>query len=937
MNVIEIFAKFVVDTKALDTAQKSVSALGSAASGIGRLGASAFGALAKGVGVATGAIGAFAAGAVKTGQEFDVAMSQVAATLGTTTDDIQDLRDFARDMGRETKFTATEAAEALNYMALAGYDAEKSMEMLPTVLNLASAGAMDLGYASDMVTDVSSALGLSTRDTAAMVDQMALASSKANYSVSQLGEAMLQIGATAADMKGGSAEIATILGVFADNGIKGAEGGTHLRNILLSLQKPTDTAAALMKQYGITVYDQFGNMRSMVDVIHDMQDAFEGMSTEEVNDIVTRMFNKTDLAAVNALLKTDADRFDELQEAIEGAWFTTDGLNDALYDVGMGSLQTIKSKAFDELGIDAETFDEILRQSNGDAEAFFDRLSEAAETTDAWDVFVDEIGGGAASLQKAFDNVAGASDAMASTQINNLSGALTILGSAFSDLQIAVSDELSPTLTEFVEEATFGLQRVVAAFNANGIQGAVDVFGDVLANMLSLVVEKLPMFIEAGTTLLGALLDGLIGNSDIILGAISQVVTQLLDSLTEALNSDGGDRILAFIFGLIQIFNDNIDTILQIGFTILEGIIRGIVESIPVIIDSVVILLEALIQAITDNFEIIVEGALQIILALAQGLATHLPTLIPQIVNMIIYIAEVLTQPDNLLLIIQAAVQIIGAVITGIVKAIPNLVRAIPQVIVNLVQALMLAIPEVLKVGGLLIEGLIEGIFGALAGLVVGIVDVCKSIVDSFKEFFGIHSPSTVFSDLGGNLMQGLLDGISGMAGALWDKVTEIAGGIGDAIGGVVDAAKSWGSDMMDNLSSGISSAYNTVSGAVSGAASKVKGFLHFSEPDEGPLSDFHTYAPDMMALFAKGVTDNEDLVTDAVNSAFDFGNMTVAPTMGAEALGGFNGRLETLQPTATNPVTVVLQVDKTQLGKVVFNLNKNEVQRMGVSLAEGY
>ena len=147
--------------------------------------------------------------------------------MGVTVDEIGELRDFAQEMGSTTAFSATEAADALNYMALAGYDAETSMTMLPNVLNLAAAGGMELATASDMVTDSQTALGLSLEETSTLVDQMALASSKTNTSVSQLGEAILSIGGTAKNLSGGTTELNQVLGLLADNGIKGAEAGTH--------------------------------------------------------------------------------------------------------------------------------------------------------------------------------------------------------------------------------------------------------------------------------------------------------------------------------------------------------------------------------------------------------------------------------------------------------------------------------------------------------------------------------------------------------------------------------------------------------------------------------------------------------------------------------------------------------------------------------------
>jgi TP901 family phage tail tape measure protein len=165
---------------------------------------------------------------------------------------------------------------------------------LPTVLNLAAAGGIDLASASDMVTDAMSALGMGVDEADTMVDQMAKTASTTNTSVSQLGEGILTIGATAKSIKGGTAELNTALGILANNGIKGSEGGTHLRNVILSLQSPTDTAASCIEDLGLQIYDSEGNMRSLNDILGDLNSSMSDMSSEEKNNIISTIFNKTD-------------------------------------------------------------------------------------------------------------------------------------------------------------------------------------------------------------------------------------------------------------------------------------------------------------------------------------------------------------------------------------------------------------------------------------------------------------------------------------------------------------------------------------------------------------------------------------------------------------------------------------------------------------------
>ena len=222
---------------------------------------------------ATTAIAGIGVASIKTAADFESSMSQVAATMGMTSQEIENgskdyekLEKAARDMGSATQYSASEAAEALNYLALAGYDVDRSVETLPIVLNLAAAGGIDLASASDMVTDAMSALGDTAGTAENFVDKMAKTSQKSNTSIAQLGEAILTVGGTAKTLAGGTTELNTALGILADNGIKGAEGGTALRNMILSLSAPTDTAAEKMEELGLKVFDANGNMRPMNDL-----------------------------------------------------------------------------------------------------------------------------------------------------------------------------------------------------------------------------------------------------------------------------------------------------------------------------------------------------------------------------------------------------------------------------------------------------------------------------------------------------------------------------------------------------------------------------------------------------------------------------------------------------------------------------------------------
>ena len=417
---------------------------------------------------AAGGIAVFGTKSIQAGMDFDSSMSQVAATMGTTVDQIGNLRDFAQEMGRTTAFSATQSADALNYMALAGYDAETSMKMLPNVLNLAAAGGIELAQASDMVTDAQSAFGLTTEQTTAMVDQMAKTSSKTNTSVQQLGEGFLKIGATARSLKGGTQELSTMLGVLADNGIKGAEGGTHFRNILLSLQNPTEAGAKALKDLGVSVYDSSGKMRSTIDIVKDMQNGMKGMSDEAKQAMLSGMFNKTDLAAVNALLNTSSDRFDELSASIGDC---------------AGAAQKMADTQLDNLEGDVTLFKSALE---GAQIALSDGLNPALR-------FLTQSGTkGLEKLTKAFEKMNEYVKA-AVLGFKSVKGVGTALKEAFS----AIADALFGTSTKFD-----GSARSIVSFEMACKTAAEKVkqFAEWLkehAEQIAAVVKALPKLVAA--------------------------------------------------------------------------------------------------------------------------------------------------------------------------------------------------------------------------------------------------------------------------------------------------------------------------------------------------------------------------------------------------------------------------------------------------------
>ena len=330
-----------------------------------------------------------ATAATQAGSNFEKSMSQVAATMGITTEEIANgsaeyeiLNKAAQDCGKATMYSASQSAEALNYLALAGYDAQKAAATLPKVLNLAAAGGLELSYASDLVTDSMAALGMETSELDNYIDQMAKTSQKSNTSVAQLGEATLVCAGTVSLTGQRIETMNTALGVLANNGVKGAEGGTHLRNVLLSLSAPTDKAADAITSLGLQVYDSKGNMRDLNDIMTDMNRLMSDMTQKKKTNLIKTIFNKTDVAAVNALMKSTNGEYEALNGHIKDCSGAAQAMADTMNDNLKGKVELLKS-AMEGLGITAyNLFDDEMKSAVDSATDAVSRLQNEIDNGD---------------------------------------------------------------------------------------------------------------------------------------------------------------------------------------------------------------------------------------------------------------------------------------------------------------------------------------------------------------------------------------------------------------------------------------------------------------------------------------------------------------------------------------------------------------------------
>ena len=532
------------------------------------------------VSTATSKMAGLAKSSVSVGMSFEASMSQVAATMGKSTEEIESLTKVAKEMGSSTKFSATQAADALNYLALAGYDADKAAEVLPSVLNLAAAGGMDLAYASDLVTDAMASLNIEANKNNVddFGNKLAMAASKANANVSQLGEAILTVGGTAANLKNGTTELTTALGLLANVGIKGAEGGTHLRNIILSLQSPTDDAAKLIQQLGLQVYNAQGNMRGLDEILGDLNTRMVDMTQGQKDSIINRLFNKTDLAAVNGLLAAQGEQWDALAAQIDAAGGAMEQMAETQQD-NLQGVMTSMSSAFEGLQL-----------------AVYERLEPALTDAGSWGVECIR------SLTDALSN--GGPEAM-----------LSAAGGILSDLAAGIVEQLPGMVSAGVNIIAYLAQSLVAATPEMLTTGA-----SIVGALVDSLSSALPQLLDTGIEMLSQLGAGLVQG-------IPELLTQALPLVAD----------------LASGLRENAGKLVDAGLELIFNLMQGLMDGLPTLIEYLPGIVSDLAGIINDNAPKLLAAGAHLIVMLGEGLLEALPTIIENIPQICKAIFDVFT------------------------------------------------------------------------------------------------------------------------------------------------------------------------------------------------------------------------------------------------------------------------------------------------------
>lgn len=589
--------------KDLDAFKLSQSSIGRLATNFQTVGSKAtkLGNQFRGVSIATGLIGGMA---IRTTAEFDSAMSKVQAISGATGEQFNALRDKAREMGSKTKFSATESAEALTYMSMAGWKTEDMLSGLEGVMNLAAASGEDLSTTSDIVTDAMTAFGLSAEDSTHFADVLAAASANANTNVGMMGETFKYAAPVAGALGYSIEDTSLAIGLMANSGIKASQAGTSLRNIMSRLASPTGATKKAMDDLGISLTDSDGKMKPFNEVVGDLRESMSGLSETEKTQIATDIAGKNAMAGFLAIVNSSDKDFEKLSSAIANSDGAAQEMAETMQDNLGGQLTILKSQ-LQELAISmGDTLTPIVKGMVSVLQKIVDGFNKLPDGVKrAITVMVGLV----AILAPAL-TVFG----LMVTGIGNAIGIIMKVPGAFSKV-FSVISKLIPLIGGFlgpVGSAILIIGGLIAVFNLLGkstddVDKAIQIFVTKISAKISMIAKVAP---------------------EIILSFVNTITEQLPVLI---------DSAVSVIQALITGITNNLPMLINAGIKLVMGLVNGLIQAIPILVASLPKIISALARGLYSMRNQILQAGIKLIIALAKGIIQAIPRARAAILNLV--------------------------------------------------------------------------------------------------------------------------------------------------------------------------------------------------------------------------------------------------------------------------------------------------------------
>lgn len=565
-------------------------------SGVKALGGTVAGGLkvfTAGIGAAATGLSALGAASIKAGSNFEAEMSKVAAISGATGEEFEALKNKSKEMGASTKFSATESAQAMEYMAMAGWKTEDMLSGIDGIMNLAAASGEDLATTSDIVTDALTAFGLSASDSTHFADILAAASSNANTNVSMMGETFKYVAPVAGALGFSAEDCATAIGLMANSGIKASQAGTALRAIFSRIVKPTDEVAAAMKALDISVVNSDGSMKSLNEIMMDLREGFSGLSEAEQSQMAAAIGGQEAMSGLLAIVNASDSDFEKLQDSIYGCDGAAAQMAETMQDNLQGSITTLKSAIE---GLEIEIY-----------ESMESGLSNMAQIANS---YISE-------LTEAFQN-------------SGAEGLASALGVILADLATRAVDYAPQMIMLSV-----GLVDALLGGIQQNLPQILDAGGEIVLSLASGIIAIFPMFASVAYDIIMNLLTGITDNADSMLLSGSDVLLKFITGIASRLPdllAAGVDAIVSLAMALTK--PETLGNIISSGGELTLGLLDGLMEAVPKLLDAAPVLIARLASSIVSNIPKLLSVAVEILTKLSQYMINnvlHLLSAVPKL------------------------------------------------------------------------------------------------------------------------------------------------------------------------------------------------------------------------------------------------------------------------------------------------------------------
>lgn len=858
---------------------------------------------------AGGAAVALGTQAVKAGASFEAEMSKVSAISGSTGNDLKALTDKAKEMGKKTKFSATESAEAFEYMAMAGWKTDDMLNGIEGIMNLAAASGEDLATTSDIVTDALTAFGLSASDSAEFSDVLAAASSNANTNVSMMGDTFKYVAPVAGALGYSVQDTAIAVGLMANSGIKASQAGTSLRAILSRLAKPTEQVQTAMDELGISLTDSNGNMKSMRQVMEDMRNGFSGLTKDQQANYAATIGGQEAMSGLLAIVNASEEDFNKLTTAIDGSEGTCKNMANTMQKNLSGQFTILKSQIE---GINIQIFEkmepallQVVQAVNGMISAFnaakdaggvgkgieaaikaLDGMVSAGAISDVFSTIADKlqlvydklkslkdsgvpiekIAAAAAALGPALV-VAGKASTVLGGGFQSVSGIIGSLSGVFGGAKSEISG-LADWFGKFsglLKNAKGSLLAAGGAFQTlfgkmkligGGIFGKIGTGLSALASKFSGITGP----IKNVATLLGGKVSAVFGKvsgvfSKIggVFGAVGEKLAPLVSGFQDFAVKIGGA--LSSVLQVAGSFGGQFTSILMKAFGF--GVIGGL------ILVGLGLIQKNFGDKIGEILTMVQEKAPQIITDFCTGITEKIPELISQGVALVGNLLDTLTAlaPS----IISGGANILVSLAAGFAEELPTLLEKAGGLIISIVQALTEKLPVILNTGMQIISSLAQGISSFLPELIPAAVEMILTLADSLVD----QLPDLI--DSGIQLLEAVVEGILTALPKITEKAPEIIMKLADTLIEKGPELILTAAELMIKLAEGLIQAIPTLVAKIPEIVQHIK--------DKFLETDWTELGRQMMNLLVDGLKAVANLAIGGINLLID----------GVNCIPGFN------------------------------------------------